>query len=373
MTGGTDRRSRVGFGVALAVGLGLVVWAVGSPPQDGEPLDPRSSGELGARGLVLFLRELGADTRITGELPTADDDVLVVLEDRYGGETRDGVVDWVVAGGTLVVADPLSPLAPATVDPSGLGAFGLEDEQLSRGDCDIDALEGADTVTQAVARYEVDPAAASCFGDGTAAYVVVEPKGAGTVVAIGGPTGFTNQQLDQHDHAVVAGSLMAPTPGTSVVLAERPPIGDGDTSLADLVAPGVKAALIQLGVAFAVYALFRARRFGRPVAEPLPVQIAGSELVTAVGRLLQQSKDPGRAAAMLSADLRRLLGSRLGLGADADAHAVAQAASARTGVDEARIAAALSPGPVEDEQALVDTARTIESVTQEVLHGHPPD
>lgn len=368
---GSPRRARIGFVVALLLGLGVVAWAVGSPPRDGEPLDPRSSGETGARGLVLFLGELGAETRVSATTPGEGDDVLVVLEDRYSEEDRAAVRDWVAAGGTLVVADPFSELTPVVDDGGALDELGLTEAEVPRDECDVVALAGAEVISaEAALRYEVG-GADSCFGDGEAAVVVVDDVGEGTVAAVGGPTFFTNDALDQDDNAVLAGSLMAPEPGTTVVVADRPPAGDGETSLSDLVAPGVKAALVQLGVAFAVYAAFRARRFGRPVPEPLPVQIAGSELVTAVGQLLQQGRDPARAGALLRDDLRRTLAGRLGLGLDADADTVAQAAAARSGVPLERLREALVPGPVTDEEALVDLARTIDAVRQEVLHVQP--
>ena len=52
-----------------------------------------------------------------------------------------------------------------------------------------------------------------------------------------------------------------------------------------------------------VFALWRARRLGRPVAEVQPVEIAGSELVVAVGNLLQKSGRPETAAERLRSDL----------------------------------------------------------------------
>src|SRR6266581_6954843 len=76
------------------------------------------------------------------------------------------------------------------------------------------------------------------------------------------------------------------------------------------VAPRVRLAMWQLVVAFAVLVLWRARRLGRPVAEAQPVQIPGSELVVAVGNLLQRARGRGQAAGLLTDDLRRTLAER---------------------------------------------------------------
>jgi hypothetical protein len=365
----STRGARVWFVVAVMVGLLVVAWAAGRPPRDGDPLDPRSSGELGARGLVLFLEEMGAEVQLSQRSPTAASDVTVVLDDRLTESTRSDVGDWVEDGGTLVVADPGSLLSAPPADQAG----GLEEQltgDLARGRCDIVALAAVEDLDAPGALlYDVAPDAASCFGDDEAAYVVSGAAGNGTVVSVGSPTVFLNDSLDDRDHAALAGALLVPEPGTRVTILEDPPPGEGDDSLEDLVPDGVKAALVQLAIAFVVYALFRARRLGRPVPEPLPVQIAGSELVVAVGGLIQQSGDPERAATVLRDDTRRNLARRLGLPVDAAPAQVADAVAARVGADRDHVLDLLTRRPVPDEKALVDLAHALEAIRQETLHG----
>ena len=55
-------------------------------------------------------------------------------------------------------------------------------------------------------------------------------------------------------------------------------------------------------------ALWRARRLGRPVAEPVPVELAGSELTAAVGDLMARGHRREAAAAGLRDGVRRALG-----------------------------------------------------------------
>ena len=78
----------------------------------------------------------------------------------------------------------------------------------------------------------------------------------------------------------------------------------------------MKLALAQLVGAFVLFVWWRSRRLGPPVSERLPVEIAGSELVAAVGDLLRRRGNPQRAAATVRADTRRVLAERLGLGPD---------------------------------------------------------
>src|SRR5581483_9069429 len=100
---------------------------------------------------------------------------------------------------------------------------------------------------------------------------------------------------------------------------------------------------VQAGIAFVLYALWRARRLGRPVIEPQSVQIAGSQLVRAVGALEQRTRAAQRAATVVRADALRSIRHRYGLAPDAPAEVVADVVAAGTGLDHDRVAAALRP------------------------------
>ncbi len=216
-------------------------------------------------------------------------------------------------GGVLVVFDSGSPLRPTQSEDPFLG---LDPDQVDPGFCTIDALRdvGAiapgDTSSLDVGGLEAE----TCFGDGQIAFVAAQPEDDGTLVATGGPEFALNDRLDERDNSVLAAALLVPTGSEQVQFVEAvAPIGGGDETLVELVPDGVWRALAQLGLAFVLYALWRAIRFGRPVAEPQPVAIAGSELVEATGRLLQRTLDPGRAAEVVRADLRLAVARRLGV------------------------------------------------------------
>jgi hypothetical protein len=123
----------------------------------------------------------------------------------------------------------------------------------------------------------------------------------------------------------------------------------------------------QLGIAFLAYALWRSRRLGAPVDEAQPVAVAGSELVSAVGALLDRAGSPEHAAEVLRADLRRFLGDRLGVPAGAPPDVLATVAHDRVGADRDRVAWALGPTPVTDDTQLVALAQTIDRIREEVL------
>lgn len=357
--------------VLLAIGVVLLGLVSQNGRAEGDPVDPRSTDPLGARGLVLLLEEQGADVRLAGGRPP-DGAVAVLLQDRLNQTETDALEAWVGAGGTLVVADPLSSLAPA-IGGSSTSIFDVEPDDADELEpaCPLRAVASVGRIHAAgAAPYRVPENAVGCFPVAGGHYLVARAVGDGAIVALGGAGPFVNRHLDEADNAVLAVSLMAPRPaGAVVVFVEPSVVGAGEEGLTDLVSRRIKDGLWQLLVAFAVFALWRARRLGRPIAEPQPVQIAGSELVVAVGNLLQQGRRRDSAAAMLRAELRRTLSERLGVPIGAPPGDFAAAAAARTGLDPASVEAALSPVPPSTDAALVDLARAVESLRNEVAHA----
>jgi hypothetical protein len=131
-------------------------------------------------------------------------------------------------------------------------------------------------------------------------------------------------------------------------------------------------AMLQLVAAFGIYVWWRARRLGRPVTERVPVEIAGSELVVAVGDLLRRKGNPTRAARSLRAEARRALGTRLGVPPTASIEALSVVVAARSGREVEQVYAALADAPVADSDALVRLARTLDALRQEVLDVPTP-
>ena len=377
-TGGTGvvgrSSGRLWLWGAIVVGLVLVALAAGGPTAPKSPLDPASTSPSGTKALTLLLGEAGASVDIRSSAPDASTSVAVLLSDTTSPAMTDDLTRWVEQGGTLVVTDPRSSFSPGVSGSSDL--LGLITVSLPRGNCQIRALANIDRVAPmgSGARFEVPERAVGCFSDDTgASFAVDQPTGRGHVVALGSPGVWVNQALGQYDNAVLAVDLMAPRPGTRVAVLWGMSGGGGQhTSASDLISIGVRLAFLQIVVAFLIYAWWRARRLGPPVLEPQLVQIGGSELVAAVGNLLQQTHDPDRAARLLRADLRRRLAERMGLAPDAPAAVIAQVTAARSDVDIDRVARAVSDTPIRTEDELLDLARDIDIIRTEVLHGTTP-
>ena len=360
--------------VAVVVGLAVVVAVGGRRADEGNPLDPGSPGPLGTKGLVEVLRELGGRVAVSADQPGAGTDVALLLSDNLTSERRRGLLDWAGRGGTLVVADPGS--AVTHVEPVGSTRIGPLDAEIERR-CAEPALADVGRVAAPggiVFKLPEDgpggptgtAGARACFPRNRGAWLLIQPLGSGTVVRLGGASALVNQELGKADNAVLLASLLVPVAGTTVQVLQPPLPGGGDAGLGDLIAPRVRLALWQLVVAFVLLVLWRARRLGRPVAEPQPVQLPGAELVVAVGNLLQRAKGRGQAAGLLTDDLRRSLAERLGLPPSTPADQVADTVAERTGIPRERVLRTLTPTTPRDEAELVALSQAIDTVRREV-------
>ncbi|CAA9262669.1 MAG: hypothetical protein AVDCRST_MAG50-2853 [uncultured Acidimicrobiales bacterium] len=361
-----DSRRNIRTWALVAVGVVLVALVANRPGREGTPLDPRGTSPLGAKALVVLLDELGAEVTITSDAPVGGD-TAVLLGPVDDPARVDAIREWVAAGGVLVVADPLSDLAPAQERL----ANPFEVAPAAPGPCEVPALRGIDAVGFGGGLgYRVPPGAIGCFPGPAGAGLVARAEGQGTIVAIAGAGPFLNANLADGDNAALAAALLAPRPGTRVAFLDRGPAGSGQESISSLVPRRVKDAGWQLLLAFALFALWRACRLGRPVAETQPVDLPASEIVVAVGHLLEQARRRSSAAEMLRLQLRRTLADRLGVAVDAPPEAMAAAvAGAQIAVDPAVLERALQPHAVDDNAALVDLASTLHAIRQEVLHA----
>lgn len=361
--------------VLVVVAVALVLG--GTSRRGGPPLDPRSTDPDGTRALVLLLERYARQVSIEHAPGTAGTALLLV--DDLDGPRRQELERWVESGGILVVADPSSPFVPDRA-----GSIGALDNRaataLAAGTCDVVALEDVgDLALGRGGTYPTDGADGSCYGDGEQAFVIVARRDRGEIVALGGADPLTNEWLARGGNAAAAVSLLAPNGERSVVVIEPPGPGEGADDLNDvfgdlwaLIGPGPRQALGQLVLAFVVYALWRARRLGRPVTDSVPVRVPGTELVRGVAALLGRTGDPQRSADLARRALRHDLARRVGLPHDSPASAVAAAVAPMSRRDPALIEQVVGDHAVTDDDELVALLGAAESLRREVLDGRQP-
>ena len=361
------RWQRWGPVAALAAVLLLLSIALANPPGTGLPLDPTSTQPLGTKALRLVLERLGGDVRILDDLPGADVDTLLVLDDNFDEAGAQHVRTFVRNGGVALVVDIGGALGedlrqgpPATV--------GMLETSLPRR-CELPAVAAAEEVAVgAAATLFVPPGATGCFTrdeEGETAWLLAQPLGQGHLVHTGGPGFLTNSLLGEADNAYVAAALLVPEPGTTVGILSPAYSADApveDASLIDLIPERLQLAALQLFGAFLLLVLWRGRRLGKPVAEVQEVRLPGSELVIAVGHLLQRTGSAQRAAQLLRGDLRRELAQRLGVPEHMAAEGLADAAAARSGLAAPDVLAAVDGPPPASDSELVALAHDIERI-----------
>lgn len=368
-----SRGARAWLPLAALLALGVLAALAGGQGRDtGRPLDPASTGELGTRALVLLLEEMGADVSISAAAPGPREDVVLLLSDALPADAVTRLRSWVAGGGTLVLTDPFSELAPLLGRASG-GLFDeLDPDTTLTPACDMRAVSAVQRIeVPIVAGFEVpdEAGAVGCFEVPGGQFLVARSVGEGSIVALAGPGLWVNANLAEADNAVLAASLLAPTPGSTVRFLEPPGPGEGRRSLTDLIRPSIRTALWQLVIAFALYAAWRARRLGGPIVEARAVEVPGSELVVAVGDMLHKAGRHDQASAMIRRDVVRALAERLGLGPDPHPDVLLDALALRTDRPRHELRAVLFERVPANDRELAELAAVLETIKTEVLHA----
>ncbi|MGC9376043.1 DUF4350 domain-containing protein [Streptomyces sp. MH13] len=316
-----------GRGIVLALVVllvGAVAIAVVRSDAKHGALDPRSADPYGSRAVAELLADRGVSTRVVTTLDAAraaagpDTTLLVAVPDLLTErqQTRLHAATEGSGGRTLLVA-PGGPaverLAPGvTADPA------LSFDSALAPDCDLPAARRAGTADTGGIRYSSTHVEAdACYPSRRLATLLRVPEASagapqgvpGDTVVLGAPDIFYNNHLDEHGNASLALQLLGSRdhlvwylPSVSDTTAP-----DDERSLFDLLPSGWLWGTLQLFVAAALAALWRARRLGPLVPEKLPVAIRASETAEGRARLYRKANARDRAAAALRSATRTRL------------------------------------------------------------------
>ena len=334
--------------VLIALGVAVVASLVSLTvtTQRSGRLDPRAYDPDGSHALAALLGNQGA--------------AVTVIE----------TVEQVRPGSTVVVPFPerlttaeLRRLAPSTLllvgaDNAALRALG--DPVEAQGDsldevrepaCDLPAAARAGRVRLGGPGYTATGGVAStgCYASGGRAGLLLLPTRRHLLLASG--TLLTNDALDEQGDASLALGLLADRPDIQWLLPkiDRAGATSDRRTLRQLLPRGLKDGLLELAAAVVLLALWRARRLGRVVVEPLPVVVRAAESVEGRSRLYRAARARDRAADALRGAARDRAVRRLALGGSATRGALLEAAAARTGVHPAELQDLLyGPAPGDD-------------------------
>ncbi len=217
--------------------------------------------------------------------------------------------------------------------------------------------------------YQADAGgAAACYPvtDGMPTLVSLRHNGR-TVTIVGTRHPFTNENLGRSGNAALATGILG---ANEVLMWVRPTAAEvvgseQEKPLSQLLPAAVPLAVLQTIVALLVVALWRGRRLGPVVVEPLPVVVRSVETTDGRGRLYRRAGARDRSADLLrGAGLARLKPA-LGVPPDAPAEAVIASVTAASGRDPAEVARLLYGPPPDDDSALVRLATELDALDQE--------
>jgi hypothetical protein len=391
-------RARWVVGVALVVFLSALAVALTTGRGGGGDLDPGATGPQGGRAVAEILRREGVEvlrvTRSTDVARLADggSTILVVNPqvlrpdqlERVGGSAAPAVV--------LVNPDQIAlrPLAP------GVRAAGIRGTEVRSPGCDDPDARAAGDVMAGSHIYLVDPGTAEpgttvCYPDEEhprAGSYVVAPVGDREVRVVGQPRILQNRYLADEGNAALALRTLGsqpklvwyvPDPLEPVAGGDGGAGGGGGTggggdgaqagerrSLLSLLPPWVVPVTLQLFVAGLVAIVWRARRLGRLVPEPLPVVVRAAETEEGRARLYRQAGARGRAAATLRTSALRRLATRLTVDQDTTPEQVAVLVARATGRPHPEVAEILLGTAPTDDGALVALADQLDTLERRV-------
>ncbi|MFV0135657.1 DUF4350 domain-containing protein [Streptomyces sp. HMX87] len=378
--------------LVLLVAGAVAIAVVRSDARHGE-LDPRSVDPRGSRAVAELLTDRGVSTRVVTTLAQAraatgaDTTLLVAVPDRLT-ERQQADLHSVTAGSggrTVLVAPGSSSverLAPGvTADP----AISL-DSTLSP-DCALPAARRAGNADTGGLRYTTTHLDADrCYPSQRLATLLRIPqtpeqptqareeKAEGDTIVLGAPDILHNDRLDDHGNASLALQLLGSRPHLVWYLpslADSTATPEEERDFFDLLPSGWLWGTLQVFIAAALAALWRARRLGPLVPEKLPVAIRASETVEGRARLYRKANARDRAAAALRSTTRTRLAPLVGTPAS-QAHTpetLLPALSAHlqgTHGDGQSLPTLLFGPPPGDDAALISLADQLDALEREV-------
>ncbi|MGW6260642.1 DUF4350 domain-containing protein [Streptomyces sp. NPDC055085] len=373
-----------GVVLALVVLLvaAVVIAVVRSDARHGR-LDPRSADPLGSRAVAELLADQGVSTRVVTTLGQAraaagPDTTLLIAAPDLLTERQQTLLHTATAnsGGRTVLVAPGRP-SVGTLAPGVSADPAVSFDSTLSPDCALPAARRAGSADTGGVRYTTTaPDADACYpSDGRPTLLRLPARsGNGDTVVLGAPDILSNERLDEQGNASLALQLLG---SRSHLVWYLPSLSDtsatdaGDRSFFDLLPSGWLWGTLQLFVAAALAALWRARRLGPLVSERLPVAIRASETVEGRARLYRKANARDRAATALRSTTRTRLAPLVGV-PPAQAHApeaLLPALSAHLDGDGQALHQLLFGPPPHDDAALISLADQLDALAREVRHS----
>jgi hypothetical protein len=361
--------------VALILIGGAVIALIQAGPPVAGPLDPNDTGPQGTHALAALLTHRGQTVSRATTVAAVTDQVrgggATLVVTNPGLLSHQQLVALARVRADLVLLAPGQP-ALAALAP-GVSVAGQAPVFSTPPRCRLTGAVLAGTAY--LGGQELSTAVSGawrCYPTRTPAGFssLIRYTAAGRVITVlGTGTAFTNHYLASDGNAALGLNLLSGTPRIVWLTPSPAPVAapTGPRSLTSLVPRPAYLVVAELGVALLLTVVWRMRRFGPLVTEPLPVAVRASETVEGHARLYRARRARDRAAAALRAATLARITTRAGLPRAASPEAVCHELAARTGRDPDEISGILFGPAPRDDAALVALATELDSLEGQVL------
>jgi Domain of unknown function (DUF4350) len=356
----------------LIVLVGVVAGYVKSREAHGR-LDPRAYDPAGSRAIAELLRDQG----VAVELARTTDQAVALADDQS---------TLLILGPSLLQKPQLAALADAAtervvlVEPTedslaalvpGITVAGTAAVETREPACDLPAARRAGAAETGGVLLEAEPGSgaelALCYSAGGDPSLVSSRTPEREVVVWGAADPLTNDRLDEDGNAALAMNLLGqerrlvwylPMLGDALATERKSPYA--------LMPSWWKWGFLQVAIAVLLLGLWRIRRLGPVVVEPLPVVVRAAETVEGRARLYRRAHARDRATDVLRAATRERLAPMVGLPATAPPPALVDAVAARVGRPAGEVGPLLYGSIPVDDATLVRLADDLDTLEREV-------
>jgi len=348
--------------VVLVIAAGFALAAIqNAPPQ--RPLDPRDASPVGARALAELLRQRGVTVTPAASVPTGLTATTIFVPDpqSLSGAELARLNDS--SANVVVVAPGSRELEALAIDAHPAKPVGHE--STVNPACSLPVATTAGNIRYDGIAYDAGEQVVTCYPVDGGVGLLGVARESHFLVVVGSSRVWTNSRLGDNGDAALALGLLSSQPDVLWViprLATRSPADRQHKSLVKLLPDRLLWALLQLFVVVILVALWRGRRLGPVVGEPLPVVVPSAETVRGRARLLRAARARGAAASELRTATVRRLSDGLGLGHDAPAAAVVAGVSAHTDRTSGEIELLLFGPDPHDDASLVALANALDDL-----------
>lgn len=338
------------------------------------PMHPQNAEPNGAMALTQILRNNGVEVTVTGSTAEAralaDSSTTVFVYDTFVVEPEFFRAVY-EAGSDLVIVDP----ATSTINQLDLG---LRLENTSAKTTHPDPVDAQCAAPHAQSARQImsqnsgfsrneESDAQLCFTiDGVGPYAASSDN---RVHLFATPDLFQNENLARFGNAALTIGALGNQEKLVWFLPttmQNSPDSQEDSPLLVFLPPWFTSALVLAGFIAAALAVWRGRRMGRLVSEPLPVVVRGAETTVGLGQVYRRTNEVAHAASAIRAGAALRCAQRLGISPTSSSSDLA-AAIARAVNRPYEEIAPIFLGPLPTSSAdLIRLAQTLDHLESEV-------